>query len=73
LKIIFLNPVLEPAARSLGQLERGFQEHQEVPKALEARSAPQAARALQKHFERIRESLESWLAARGQRPLQKPA
>ncbi|WP_027875894.1 GntR family transcriptional regulator [Meiothermus cerbereus] len=56
---------LEPAARSLGQLERGFQEHQEVLKALEARSAPQAARALQKHFERIRESLESWLAARG--------
>ncbi|GIW34453.1 GntR family transcriptional regulator [Meiothermus sp.] len=54
---------LEPAARSLAQLERGYHEHQAVLAALEARKVPQAARALQKHFKRIRESLESWLAS----------
>ncbi|GEM84311.1 GntR family transcriptional regulator [Meiothermus hypogaeus] len=54
---------LESAAHDLAQLERGYLEHQAVLAALEARNAPQAARALQKHFKRIRESLESWLAS----------
>lgn len=54
---------LESAARSLAQLERGYHEHHAVLAALEARNAEQASKALLKHFKRIRESLEDWLAA----------
>ncbi|MCX7601933.1 MAG: GntR family transcriptional regulator [Meiothermus sp.] len=55
---------LEPAARSLAQLERGYHEHRSVLAALEARNAEGAGQALLKHFKRIRESLEGWLATK---------
>ncbi len=57
---------LESAARSLAQLERGLHEHHAVLAALEARNPEQASKALLKHFKRIRESLESWLAAKNE-------
>ncbi|MCS7067788.1 MAG: FCD domain-containing protein [Meiothermus sp.] len=55
---------LEPAARSLAQLERGYHEHRSVLAALEARNAEGAGLALLKHFKRIRESLEGWLVTK---------
>jgi len=57
---------LESAARGLAQLELGLKEHIAVLEALEARNPEQACQALQKHFARIRESLESWLGTGNQ-------
>lgn len=52
----------DSVSHSLVQLEMGFKEHQAVLEALESRNSEEAARALLKHFKRIREGLEKWLA-----------
>ncbi len=52
----------DSVSRSLVQLELGFKEHLAVFEALELRNSEEAAGALLKHFKRIRESLENWLA-----------